>query len=625
MKIRLDFVTNSSSSSFVAYSIHSKELADYIKSLVDQGKQEGGTLAQGLFSTKSLGELQIFGDAEIVMVQEAAGSGISLNNCQGGDSRNLRQRVDDNLRLHDYGWISYYMGKFFRLSRDEGSRIWNLAKKAYNEDQTNCKTYMGETDSFTAVPLPPKKEFWVEGSTLVRHEIFQTRKTVEVPQGIKKIGYRAFAGNIGSDLELEEILLPEGVTEIEKQAFSGCRAKRIVLPSTLRYIREGAFLSCGGLKEILLPDSVQTIESKAFKGCAGLVTVVMPGVTEIQSEAFSGCARIKEFRTSDRVDTVADDAFSKSSVSAERGKDGGFTFTIIEPKPVFRLSTKGVLTKYNGNDSEVDIPDNVTAIGKNAFEFNHDLTAVRIPDGITVIDNCAFYACTNLKEIRIPHGVKKIGENAFRRCERLERVWIPDTVKSIGSGAFWDCESLTEIDLPDSVKSIGENAFSHCGKLEKILLPDRVKEIGKGAFKGCPGLADENGFVIVKNTLYDFCKNDAVAVIPDGVTGISTGAFQNCTGLTEVRIPDGVLKIENSAFSHCTNLLKVNIPDSVTQIGQLAFSGCTSLTEIRIPASVTQIKKWVFAGCENLTIYGAAGSCAEQFAREENIPFVAES
>lgn len=253
MKIRLDFVTNSSSSSFVAYSIHSKELADYIKSLVDQGKQEGGTLAQGLFSTKSLGELQIFGDAEIVMVQEAAGSGISLDNCQGGDSRNLRQRVDDNLRLHDYGWISYYMGKFFRLSRDEGSRIWNLAKKAYNEDQTNCKTYMDETDSFTAVPLPPKKEFWVEGSTLVRHEIFQTHKTVEVPQGIKKIGYRAFAGNIGSDLELEEILLPEGVTEIEKQAFSGCRAKRIVLPSTLRYIREGAFLSCRGLKEILLP------------------------------------------------------------------------------------------------------------------------------------------------------------------------------------------------------------------------------------------------------------------------------------------------------------------------------------------------------------------------------------
>ena len=92
MKIRLDFVTNSSSSSFVAYSIHSKELADYIKSLVDQGKQEGGTLAQGLFSTKSLGELQIFGDAEIVMVQEAAGSGISLDNCQGGDSRNLRQK-----------------------------------------------------------------------------------------------------------------------------------------------------------------------------------------------------------------------------------------------------------------------------------------------------------------------------------------------------------------------------------------------------------------------------------------------------------------------------------------------------------------------------------------------------
>lgn len=666
MKIRLDFVTNSSSSSFVAYSIHSKELADYIKSLVEQGKQEGGSLPQGLFSTESLGELQIFGDAKIVMVQEAIDGWISLNDCRRGDSRSLRQRVDDNLRLHRQELIYNCLKKFFRLDPDDQAHIRDLVQKAYLEDRTNCKTYMDATDSFTAFPLPAKNEFWTEGSTLVRHEIFQTHKTVEVPQGIKKIGYRAFERSVGSALELDAVILPEGVTEIGKQAFSDCRVKKVVLPSTLKYIRQGAFSCCKQLTEIHIPASVHTIESKAFENCAGLETVVMPGVTEIESEAFTGCAgletvvmpgvmkigsgafagcgRIKELQTESRILSVADDAFANSSVFAEAGPDGGFSFSFNQERlSGFTVSEKGVLIEYNGRDSVVNIPGHVTDIGQAAFQGSGTLTEVIIPDGVktigrfafnrcknlekvfipdsvTSIESYAFCECESLTELHIPDGLKKIGEEAFHGCKGLADengfvivkgrfytdcsgsavITIPDGVKEIDRRAFYGCEGLAEIRIPGSVKKIGEIAFEGCTGLTEVRIAGSVKKIGNGAFYGCTRLADENGLVIVQDKLYQYCSDGSQVTVPDGITEIDELAFSRCSSLTKIYLPDSLTKIGDFAFKFCENLTEVHIPDRVTNIGDSAFYGCTRLTKIHLPDSLTKIGSSAFSRCTSL-------------------------
>ena len=68
----------------------------------------------------------------------------------------------------------------------------------------------------------------------------------------------------------------------------------------------------------------------------------------------------------------------------------------------------------------------------------------------------------------------------------------------------------------------------------------------------------------------------------------------------------------------------VTIPDSVTSIGDWAFSGCSGLTSVTIPEGVTSIGKWSFSNCYDLTIHAPAGSYAEEYAKENNIPFVAE-
>lgn len=92
----------------------------------------------------------------------------------------------------------------------------------------------------------------------------------------------------------------------------------------------------------------------------------------------------------------------------------------------------------------------------------------------------------------------------------------------------------------------------------------------------------------------------------------------------DVSIPVGVTTIGWKAFSDCSNLQTVHIPDGVTEIEVLAFRGCSNLQTVHIPDSVTTIGEEAFYNCDALTIHIPAGSYAETYAKENNIPFVAE-
>ena len=163
--------------------------------------------------------------------------------------------------------------------------------------------------------------------------------------------------------------------------------------------------------------------------------------------------------------------------------------------------------------------------------------------------------------------------------------------------------------------------FINSSKISELIIPDSVTSIGAAAFKGCIGLADDKGFVIIRNVLYSYHGNGGAVTIPNGVTSIEFFAFRNCTSLTSVTIPDSVTSIGDGAFYGCSSLTSVVIPNSVTSIGEYAFFYCKSLTSVTIPDSVTSIRWGAFSGCEKLTIKCKKSSYAERYAKENNIPF----
>lgn len=73
----------------------------------------------------------------------------------------------------------------------------------------------------------------------------------------------------------------------------------------------------------------------------------------------------------------------------------------------------GVLLKYTGIASRLEIPDCVTSIGEKAFSECSSLTSMTIPNSVTSIGNFAFYGCSSLTSVTIPNSVTSIGKDAF--------------------------------------------------------------------------------------------------------------------------------------------------------------------------------------------------------------------
>ena len=300
----------------------------------------------------------------------------------------------------------------------------------------------------------------------------------------------------------------------------------------------------------------------------------------------------------------------------------------------FRIKN-GMLMEYTGRDKNVVIPDSVTSIVDGAFICCSSLRSISIPDSVTSIRKDAFSGCSNLRSISIPDSVIYIRDSAFSGCSSLKSISIPDGVTSIGEKAFAGCKNLTSISIPDSVTSIGNAVFRGCkaladqngfviirnvlcsyeGEGKSITIPDDVTSIGKDAFVHCRSLTSisiPDSVTSIGDGAFSACRSLTRIIIPDSVTSIGDSVFSLCSSLRSISIPDSVTSIGDSAFSWCRSLRSISIPDSVTSIGDRAFSNCRSLTSISIPAYVTSIGRFAFSGCISLKNF----TCPSSFAKE---------
>lgn len=150
----------------------------------------------------------------------------------------------------------------------------------------------------------------------------------------------------------------------------------------------------------------------------------------------------------------------------------------------------------NCTATQINLPNTIKQIGKQAFLSCTNLVTFVIPSKVTVIDVATFMNCTALTDVsymnndgdsvKVNNTITAINENAFTGCRRLSSFTMPNTLTYIGRSAFKGCVYLTRVILPSASNEleVDDYAFANCNLMIMAYVPNNIKRFGEYVFNG---------------------------------------------------------------------------------------------------------------------------------------------
>ncbi len=220
---------------------------------------------------------------------------------------------------------------------------------------------------------------------------------------------------------------------------------------TVVRITPGAFKRNNRIQHLIIPESITEIGMEAFSGCLNLSEIELKGnsVPKIGEGAFSATEWLNAQRGS--LIILNQRILIGSRISLR---------TIQIPAEIQSIADSAF--KSNIRLQNILFPHGLRKIGAMAFQECRNLLDMEFPDSIEEIGTAAFAGCTHLQKIALPEKLTQITPELFLGCSSLSEMMIPISVISIQNNAFFSCSSLQKIEIPESVVDISPDAFDNC-------------------------------------------------------------------------------------------------------------------------------------------------------------------
>lgn len=452
--------------------------------------------------------------------------------------------------------------------------------------------------------------------------------TVGLDYALNETGtaYSVTGFTAGFKTNITEITVPNyryglPVDSIGAEAFADTtknfNIQKISLPNTLINIGPSAFMNMRALTEITIPELVTIIPDNAFSGATALETVT--------------------FGDKSSVVTIGKNAFARNT---------SLKYSVV-----------------NNQTTTFTLPSTLETIESGAFFNCLALTEIYIPQNVTAIGDNAFAGANNLRyAVFSKNAPANLGANVFQNNTSLQkafRIYVPNVASYTGpaGNANWKllndkiCDvNLISLDGKWSYK-LGTDGYiilvQYLGTDSELEIPEdltvsignniRVSTIGDHCFDSTVNSIEMLSSIAISQYTFDSADNlkkliisvtdsnainssyiydaytkvaslDTLAISPSitiselfggaaptALTNVETldthntiiaGFLANCVYVQNVTINGTIREIGDNAFLNCTALIKVTFDNSkkenLTTIGANAFNGAISLATFEV-------------------------------------------
>ena len=184
--------------------------------------------------------------------------------------------------------------------------------------------------------------------------------------------------------------------------------------------------------------------------------------------------------------------------------------------------------------TSISIPESVTMMGPissrdqlTSITFNNNRTSM------TELPTEFLYSCSSVTSFSIPEGITKLSKNCFQYCSALTSISIPEGVTYIPEYFTSSCSALTTVNFPEGITKIDSYSFQNC-PISYITLPSTLTQVGYSVFQ-------EPSSVTSKTI-------EIKAKTPPSLSS-STSLASTSSKITKIIVPQGCLNKYKTAYN----------------------------------------------------------------------------